>query len=58
LHPHLSAGGPLSRLTGIFGVNFCDIPATGHAWGFYVFVAMLFVLATLVLWLLRRRGLL
>ena len=50
--------GPLSLLTGLFGVNFRDIPGTDYNGGFYVFVAILILLAACALWLLRRRGLL
>lgn len=50
--------GPLSLLVGLFGVNFRDIPGTDFDGGFYVFVAVLILLAAFALWLLRRRGLL
>ena len=50
--------GPLSLLTGLFGVNFRDIPGTNYDGGFYDFVAMLVLLAAFAVWLLRRRSLL
>jgi len=50
--------GPLSLLTGLYGVNFRDIPGTHYNGDFYVFVAMLILLAACALWSLRRRGLL
>jgi magnesium transporter len=50
--------GPLSLLTGLYGVNFREIPGTENPWGFYIFVAVELALAALAIWLLRRRGLL
>jgi magnesium transporter len=50
--------GPLSLLTGLFGVNFRAIPGTDYDGGFYVFVAIQILLAAFALWLLHRRGLL
>jgi len=47
-----------AALTGLYGVNFRDIPGTESPWGFYVFVAVELALAALAILLLRRRGLL
>jgi magnesium transporter len=50
--------GPLTLLIGLWGVNFPNIPGTGTAYGWPVFVAVLAILILLGAWYFRRRGLL
>lgn len=50
--------GPLSLLTGIYGVNFAHIPGTEAPYGFWVFVGVQVAFLILAAWYLRRRGLL
>ena len=50
--------GPLSLLTGIYGVNFAHIPGTEAPYGFWVFVGVQVAFLALAVWYLGRRGLL
>ncbi len=50
--------GPLSLLTGIYGVNFAHIPGTDAPYGFWVFVGVQVAFLALAVWYLERRGLL
>ena len=50
--------GPLSLLTGIYGVNFANIPGTDAPYGFWVFVGVQVAFLVLAVWYLGRRGLL
>ncbi len=47
---------PLTLLASIYGMNFAHLPFAGTEWGFWGFVGIMVVVATVTLTLLRRRG--
>jgi len=49
---------PLSFLTGLFGVNFDQIPGVQGRLGFWVLLVVMVAVATGLLYLFRRKGIL
>ena len=47
---------PATVIGGIFGMNFDIIPLTNHHWGFWIAVAMMFIIPVWMLMVFRRRG--
>lgn len=47
---------PATIISGIFGMNFDIIPLTKHHWGFWIAVAMMFIIPAWMLAAFKRRG--
>lgn len=47
---------PLVVIGGMFGMNFAHIPLANHPLGFFWAVGMMFLLALVMLWFLRKQG--
>ncbi|OJU28093.1 MAG: magnesium and cobalt transport protein CorA [Sphingobacteriales bacterium 41-5] len=47
---------PATVIGGIFGMNFDIIPLTKHHWGFWIAVAMMFIIPVWMLMAFKRRG--
>ena len=47
---------PATVIGGIFGMNFDVIPLTGHHWGFWIAVGLMFLIPVWMLMTFKRRG--
>ncbi len=47
---------PLTVISGIYGTNFAILPGSGYAYGFWVMMAVLILMATGMIYFFRRRG--
>lgn len=46
---------PLTFITGIYGMNFENLPGKGQHWGFWVCVGVMAMIAVVMLFLYRRK---
>ncbi len=47
---------PATVIGGVFGMNFDVIPLSGHHWGFWIAVGMMFIIPIWMLSIFKRRG--
>lgn len=47
---------PATVIGGIFGMNFAVIPLSGHHWGFWIAVGLMFIIPIWMLSMFKRRG--